>query len=395
MNLTEKGTIGPSHDENLKKLVTVAKGLEDTLLDYANFKPMKKICPNEPEVKEKVTEEKEKTTKFRSLIEKVFEFNQVYKKQREQKLSGKKGKGNANKIKIKFDDNDSERSSEESYEPTMKTEENVLRMIEDGTQQIFKVIRNGKEEHISPKQEEIQNAVHHFYELVKDVRSPKSQSGSKKGETPKEYDILGYRKRLSEILMKQEEGEAPIFDFNELKKLQDPLTPNALQFFNLFSKLKQEEEANNSYKKDDHKQMLPPMKNTEHLKLAHELESPRLGRDHTFTLSPLFSTTHHNGGFFNGFTPRGFTPSHFLDHNRGLGAFEDYLLRPNPMTPHLAAIDFQSKMDKMVDNLRSDIQGHDAPRMHEKSGLDLDIELINESIPHPTKTPPVGWFFFP
>jgi len=123
-------------------------------------------------------------------------------------------------------------------------------------------------------------------------------------------------------------------------------------------------------------------------------ESPRMQRDHQFTLSPLFSTTHQNGGFFNGFTPRGFTPtSRLLDAQRGLG-FEDFLLRPNPLTPHLTAIDLQNNMDKIVDSLRSDIQSQENQRNKEKNGLDLDIDLINESVPHPNKNPQVGWFFF-
>jgi hypothetical protein len=382
MNLNERGAIISHHDDGLKRLVHVAKGLEDTLLDYANFKPMKKLLTNEGELKEKATDEKEKTTKFRSLIDKVFEFNQVYKKQREQKLSSKK-KGSKNRIRLKFDDNNSFKSSDESYSPSFKAEEStVLKMLEDKTTPIFRVIRPGKEEYISPKHQDHPIPIHSLYELVKEGRlSPKSFSGSKAEETPTgKYDIQGYRKKLNEFILKHEE-EAPVIDLNELRRLQDPLTPNAFSFFSLpmFSKVKQEEDQAN-FKKDESKQQ----------QILNQLrESPRMQRDH-FSLSPLFSTTHQNGGFFNNFTPRGFTPTSRILDQRGLG-FEDFM-RPQPMTPHLA-IDF--KMDKIVDTLRSEIQNQELMRNQEKSGLDLDIDLINDNMQNTHKTPQVGWFFFP
>jgi hypothetical protein len=74
MSISERATSNQPLDENLRKLVNVAKGLEETLLDYANFKPMKKIVTNSGEVKDKVTDDKDKTVKFRSLIDKIFEF---------------------------------------------------------------------------------------------------------------------------------------------------------------------------------------------------------------------------------------------------------------------------------------------------------------------------------
>jgi len=242
MNLTEKGVSGPASDDNLKKLVTVARGLEDTLLDYANFKPNKKVVTNEGEVKEKVHEEKDKTTKFRSLIDKVFEFNQVYKKQREQKLSTKKKSGESNRIKLNFkDNNDSDESEEEESDNSAikAEEENVMRMIEEGTTPIFKVIRGCKEEHITPKNSNRKTFLS-YNDHIKESKSPKSQSGSRKDETPTgKYDIQGYRKKMNDIILKQEEIDLPPFEYHDLRKL-DPLTPNALNFFNipLFSKMK-------------------------------------------------------------------------------------------------------------------------------------------------------------
>jgi transcriptional activator Myb len=88
MNVSEKASTSQFLDDNLRKLVNVAKGLEESLLDYANYKPVKKVVTNGGEAKQ--TDEKDKAVKFRNLIEKIFEFNQIYKRQREQKLSSKR-----------------------------------------------------------------------------------------------------------------------------------------------------------------------------------------------------------------------------------------------------------------------------------------------------------------
>lgn len=77
MSVTEKGSTSVHGDENSKKLLSVAKGLEETLLGYANYKPSKKIQISSTEgVKKKNShkDEEENTTKFRNLIDKVFEF---------------------------------------------------------------------------------------------------------------------------------------------------------------------------------------------------------------------------------------------------------------------------------------------------------------------------------
>jgi myb proto-oncogene protein len=100
MNVTEKASSSQPSDENLKRLITVAKGLEETLLDYANYKPVKKTFQNNGDSKENLLED---TTKFRSFIDKIFEFNHIYNKQREQILEAKIKIG-GNIIKIRLDD---------------------------------------------------------------------------------------------------------------------------------------------------------------------------------------------------------------------------------------------------------------------------------------------------
>jgi hypothetical protein len=75
MSVTEKGSAA-NLDDNSKKLLSVAKGLEETLLDYANFKPSKKVqlSATEGSKKKGAKEEEDNATKFRNLIDKIFEF---------------------------------------------------------------------------------------------------------------------------------------------------------------------------------------------------------------------------------------------------------------------------------------------------------------------------------
>jgi hypothetical protein len=390
MNITEKASSNQPMDENLKKLVHVAKGLEETLLDYANYKPVKKVLTNNGEGKEKVTEEKDKTVKFRCLIDKIFEFNQIYKRQREQKLAAKK-KVVDNKIKIKIDDNYSDREESEAepsvYNPDPRTEEHVIRMLEDGTGPIFKVIRpiNPKR---SPSQGEIKEAVNTFYEIVKEAKKSPSKTTHVQEQqhvlTPtskQAYDIQGYYKKLNDMMLKQEEGDhhqhIVLPDYGMLKQT-NPSTPG--HFFNLpmFSKVKIEHEDEDAkynsgeygYIKKEAVEPRPLIRG----------ESPRL-HGNPFILSPLFSTNHQHGGFsFGGFTPRAFNPTpRMLDPHRGIG-LDDFLLRPSPTNAQLYGIDFNSKMDKIVDNLKTDIQHNtDAGNENHQAGLNLDIELINDS----------------
>jgi len=74
MSITEKANAGHHHDENLKRLIAVAKGLEETLFEYANYKPVKKIFTNSGEAKTKEEDDPAKSNKFRTFIENIFEF---------------------------------------------------------------------------------------------------------------------------------------------------------------------------------------------------------------------------------------------------------------------------------------------------------------------------------
>lgn len=71
MNITEKANTTQAQDENLKRLISVAKGLEETLLDYANYKPVKKAFHGNGESKDSLVDD---TNKFRNFIDKIFEF---------------------------------------------------------------------------------------------------------------------------------------------------------------------------------------------------------------------------------------------------------------------------------------------------------------------------------
>ena len=62
-------------DENMKKLITSTKGLEESLLDYANFKPAKKQFTGQADKNNDNTNfEHVKTNKYKQMIDKIFEF---------------------------------------------------------------------------------------------------------------------------------------------------------------------------------------------------------------------------------------------------------------------------------------------------------------------------------
>ena len=63
-------------DENLKKLIILCKGLEQSLLNFANYKPSKKSSTNSEKRNAKEAEmAKELHEKnFKLLIEKIMEF---------------------------------------------------------------------------------------------------------------------------------------------------------------------------------------------------------------------------------------------------------------------------------------------------------------------------------
>lgn len=72
MTISEKANQTQGMDENLKRLVHTARGLEETLLEYANYKPVKKVHTNSGEAKEKL--DNDHSSKFKDLIKKIFEF---------------------------------------------------------------------------------------------------------------------------------------------------------------------------------------------------------------------------------------------------------------------------------------------------------------------------------
>jgi len=74
MNITEKAASLEFEDDEVERLVTVAKDLEEILLEYANSKPTKKVFTNKGDVQEVAISDVEKTNKFREFIDKIFEF---------------------------------------------------------------------------------------------------------------------------------------------------------------------------------------------------------------------------------------------------------------------------------------------------------------------------------
>ena len=74
MNISEKNSNGML-DENMKKLISSTKGLEESLLDYANFKPAKKQFTGQIDKNTDITNfEQIKTNKYKQMIDKIFEF---------------------------------------------------------------------------------------------------------------------------------------------------------------------------------------------------------------------------------------------------------------------------------------------------------------------------------
>ena len=114
-------------------------------------------------------------------------------------------------------------------------------------------------------------------------------------------------------------------------------------------------------------------------------------------LSPLFSTKHQNGSFFQGFTtPKGLTPKGFMTPRAFFKGFlstptngaesskgfrDEGVLRPIPIQSDFD-FSFNSRMDRMVDELKEGIKKNTdsiAGVSLEQNGLNLDIDLINES----------------
>ena len=74
MNVAEQAANNKKSGAELDRLVSVAKDLEEILLEYANSKPVKKVFHNNGSTKVTTDQEEEKTNKFRGFIDKIFEF---------------------------------------------------------------------------------------------------------------------------------------------------------------------------------------------------------------------------------------------------------------------------------------------------------------------------------
>jgi len=409
MNITEKASTTQPLDENLKRLITVAKGLEETLLDYANYKPVKKSF-NGGEAKDNIADD---TNKFRNFIEKIFEFNHIYKKQREQRLAAKRKIG-GNRIKIRLDDTLSDKSSEISCKERVKSHQEIVVMekLEKGEENLFNIIRGNKRLNVQPLpyennprkvlhtlnsfgNEDIKTSPAKKYGYQEDEMSPKFQDSFDKNH----YDIQGYCKRINDMMAKQEDmGDFQLTMKTDINKKMngEPTTPHENGHNNLFLKIKTENDDQENRLPNNYMPYLKKEANTG-LTLDTRMNfgfgkdmSPRMHKD-SLILSPLFSSNNHNGGFFSNFTPRYFSNMpHLGDHSKGLGP-DDFLLRPSPT--HMDHIDINSRFDKVVEGLKFDMRSHPAPLMgdlnlHQK-GLNLDIELIDDSYLHAplTKSP--------
>ena len=111
--------------------------------------------------------------------------------------------------------------------------------------------------------------------------------------------------------------------------------------------------------------------------------SPRFAGN-AFILSPLFSTKNHTGGFFQGFTPKNFTPkgfpmSGFLQTPTNLTDYirEDSLMRP--IIPLQKESDYNSTVDQLKEEIKNNSNTTESGNSNEQKGLNLDIDLINDS----------------
>jgi len=376
MSVTEKASSSQPHfDENLKRLITVAKDLEETLLDYANYKPVKK---SNSDAKESLMED---PNKFRHFIDNIFEFNQIYKTQREQKLAAKK-KISGNRMKVQLDESLSESSNDTSCKDKNKSHQEmvVMEKLEKGEDNVFNIVRSNKRPNFgslpmepaprkalkalsfnnedNKKTSPLKKYIHHDDEVC-----PSLQSLGDKNQ----HDTQEYYKRMNDAMMKQEDfGDfaAAFKPIDTSKKVNATFTTtpfeNGNNFFNLKIKTETEDQENRlpnrgpSYLKEE---AITPVDSREKFSFG-KVFSPRVQRD-TIMLSPLFSGNHH-GGFFNNFTPKYFTniPNH--DTTKGFGN-EDF-----------------GHMDHHIDHRNNHLHlGDDYQK-----GLNLDIDLIDDSFLH-------------
>jgi len=399
MNITEKANTTQAQDENLRRLITVAKGLEETLLDYANYKPVKKSFQSgNGEPKDALVED---TNKFRNFIDKIFEFNHIYKKQREQRLAAKKKIGGG-RVKVQHEDALSDKSSEISRgERSKNHQENVvMEKLEKGEDNMFTIVRSSKRSNIQtltmePNPRKVLHTINQFNEENKvSMHSPRHHHHHHQQQQQhiidkNHYDIQGYNKKMNDMMAKQEDmGDFHMGMKAEMnrKMNMDPSTPmGANNNMSLYLKIKTEN--------DDQENRLPGnfapfMKKESAAGLTLDTRmspffgkdlSPRMHRD-SLMLSPLFSSNTHNGGFFSGFTPRYFSNvPHMQDNNKTFGP-DDFLLRPSPT--HMD-MDVSARFEKAVENMKMELRNNPVQHLGDhgmdQQGLNLDIDLIDDS----------------
>jgi len=373
MSVTEKASSAQPHlDENLRRLITVAKDLEETLLDYANYKPVKKSLNGDS--KESLMED---PNKFRHFIDNIFEFNQIYKNQREQKLAAKK-KLSGSRMKAQLDESMSESSNDTSCKDKSKNHQEmvVMEKLEKGEDNVFNIVRSNKRPNFAPSSMEpaprkalktislnednnktspLKKYIHHDDEVC-----PSLQTMGDKNQ----HDVQEYYKRMNDIMMKQEEfGDFAnaLRPIDTTKKVNTTFNTfeNGNNFFNLKIKTETEDQENrlpnriNPFMKEE---AITPVDAREKFSFGKGF-SPRVQRD-SLMLSPLFSANPH-GGFFSNFTPKYFSGMPNTDGAKGFGT-EDF--------GHMDHADHRNNALHLGDDYQK--------------GLNLDIDLIDDSFLH-------------
>ncbi|CAK71028.1 unnamed protein product (macronuclear) [Paramecium tetraurelia] len=90
-------------DDHMKKLCQACKGLQDSILEFAQSKQKSQINQFNED-------------KFKQLIDKIMDFNALYTKQRESRLKLKKKNHKKRKSRIDDDDDDDDYTSDYKYE---------------------------------------------------------------------------------------------------------------------------------------------------------------------------------------------------------------------------------------------------------------------------------------
>ncbi|CAK90826.1 unnamed protein product (macronuclear) [Paramecium tetraurelia] len=90
-------------DDHMKRLCQACKGLQDSILEFAQSKQKSQINQFNED-------------KFKQLIDKIMEFNALYTKQRESRLKLKKKNHKKRKSRIDDDDDDDDYTSDYKYE---------------------------------------------------------------------------------------------------------------------------------------------------------------------------------------------------------------------------------------------------------------------------------------